>query len=127
VPPPAGRAEKTRCKGLETSFADLLKIPIEPPEVTATVHGTKEEEGLVIENVSWRALDNDTAPAFVVRPAKTNGRLPAIICLHGSSTNGEEHSTEVRLLGVDRYGLAGRSQHCSAGARAFAARLPYAC
>ncbi len=88
--PTAGRAEKSPFANVSKRvFADLLKIPIEPPEVNATVHGTKEEEGLVIENVAWRALDNDTAPAFVVRPAKTNGRLPAIICLHGSSTNGE--------------------------------------
>jgi hypothetical protein len=70
-------------------FADLLKIPPEPPAVSPTVHSSREEEGLVIEDVSWPSIDGDTAPAFVVRPAKATGRLPAVVCLHGSSTNRE--------------------------------------
>jgi hypothetical protein len=87
----AGRAEAQ--KGLFTVpmrvFADLLKIPLDPPDVNPTVHSTRAEEGLVIEDVSWPSIDGDTAPAFIVRPANASGPLPAVICLHGSSTNRE--------------------------------------
>jgi dienelactone hydrolase len=68
-------------------FADLLKIPLEPPAVSATVDSSREEDGLIIEDVSWPSIDNDRVQAYVVRPAKAAGRLPAIVCLHGSSTN----------------------------------------
>lgn len=85
-----GKAEQSPFANVSKGvFADLLKIPLAPPAVNASVHGTKEEEGLVVEDVSWPALDNDRVPAFIVRPAKVNGQLPAIICLHGSSTNRE--------------------------------------
>ncbi len=70
-------------------FAELLKIPLEAPEVSASVKSSREEEGLIIEEISWPSIDGDTAPAWVVRPAKASGRLPAVVCLHGSSTNGE--------------------------------------
>ncbi|MCX6625558.1 MAG: hypothetical protein NTY38_31755 [Acidobacteria bacterium] len=68
-------------------FADLLKIPLEAPAVSATVDSSREEDGLIIEDVSWPSIDNDRVQAYVVRPAKAAGRLPAIVCLHGSSTN----------------------------------------
>ncbi len=70
-------------------FADLLKIPLEPPAVSATVQSTTVEEGLILEDVSWPSIDNDRVPAYVVRPANASGRLPVIVCLHGSSTNRE--------------------------------------
>jgi len=63
-------------------FTGLLKIPFEPPDVNATVHSKKEEDGLVIEDVSWPSLDGETVPAFLVRRAKTAELLPAILCLH---------------------------------------------
>jgi dienelactone hydrolase len=68
-------------------FADLLKIPLDPPDVKPTVHSSSEEDGVVIEDVSWPSIDGEVAPAFIVRPAKVTGRLPAVICLHGTSTN----------------------------------------
>ena len=70
-------------------FTDLLRIPFEPPDVDATVHSRREEEGMVIEDVSWPSIDGETVPAFLIRPANAAGRLPAIICLHGTSTNRE--------------------------------------
>src|SRR5438067_283358 len=63
-------------------FADLLKIPLQPPEVTPTVHSSREEGGVVIEDVSWPSMDGEVAPAFIVRPAKAAGRMPAVVCLH---------------------------------------------
>jgi hypothetical protein len=68
-------------------FADLLKIPVEPPDVKPTLHSSREEDGVIIEYVSWPSLDGEAAPAFIVRPAKVSGRLPAVVCLHGASTN----------------------------------------
>ncbi len=69
------------------TFADLLKVPIDPPDVEVTVHGSKDDEGLIIEDLSWKSRDGKIVPAFVIRGAHVNDQLPAIICLHGSSAN----------------------------------------
>ena len=69
------------------TFADLLAIPLEPPAATVTVISTKEEDGVIIDDVSWLAVDGETVRATIARPAKSTGRLPALLCLHGSSTN----------------------------------------
>jgi dienelactone hydrolase len=68
-------------------FAGLLRISVEPPDVKPTVHSSREEDGVVIEDVSWPSLDGEVVPAFIVRPAGARGRLPAVVCLHGTSTN----------------------------------------
>ncbi|MCC7499295.1 MAG: hypothetical protein IT160_17060 [Bryobacterales bacterium] len=70
-------------------FADLLKVPLEPPAVSAVVRSTREEEGLVIEDITWKSLEGDQVEAYLVRPARVAKPLPAIVCLHGSSTNRE--------------------------------------
>src|SRR5437868_9069649 len=89
LPANAAETQKGLFKVPMRVFADLLKIPLEPPDVNPTVHSNREEDGLVIEDVSWPSIDGDTAPAFIVRPAQASGRLPAVVCLHGSSTNRE--------------------------------------
>lgn len=71
------------------AFADLLRIPLEPPDVNPTVRSATQEDGLVIEDVSWPTIDGEVVPAFIVRPAKSVGRLPPVVCLHGTSTNRE--------------------------------------
>ena len=71
------------------TFAELLKIPLEPPQVSVTVVSTKDEDGLIIEDIYWESLDHERPVAFVIRPAKVKGRLPAIVCLHGSSGSRE--------------------------------------
>jgi len=87
LPAPA-KAEKSPFAHVSMKvFADLLKIPLESPEIAATVHSAREEDGLVIEDVSWPSIGGDRVPAYVVRPAKVSGRMPVIVCLHGSSTN----------------------------------------
>lgn len=90
------------------TFADLLKIPVENPDVKATVHETREEDGLVVEDVTWESLDGEIVPAFVIRPAKTAGRLPAIVCLHGSGGSRESMSTPE--FGVGPWRRAGRGE-----------------
>jgi dienelactone hydrolase len=80
-------AEQSKYFVASRVFADLLKIPLEPPQVNPTTHSSREENGVIIEDVSWPSIDGDVAPAFIVRPAGVSGRLPAVVCLHGSSTN----------------------------------------
>lgn len=80
------------------TFADLLKIPLTNPEVSVTVRGITEEEGLVVEDVFWEAPDNQRPPAFVIHPANANGPLPAIVYLHGSS--GSRESECAKAFGV---------------------------
>ncbi|MCP5112501.1 MAG: hypothetical protein GY953_16875, partial [bacterium] len=76
------------------TFAGLLKTPLLPPEVSPTVHGTQEDDGLITEDLSWESLDGERVPAFVIRPANASGVLPAIICLHGSSGSREAMATK---------------------------------
>jgi hypothetical protein len=105
LPAPAAEAQKSPFTVPRRVFADLLKIPLEPPDVNPTVHSTREEEGLIIEDVSWPSIDGDMAPAFMVRPAKAAGRLPAVVCLHGSSTNLWAPQNDIGMPneGVDRF------------------------
>ncbi|MBI1354060.1 MAG: hypothetical protein GC160_06920 [Acidobacteria bacterium] len=75
------------------TFADLLKVPLAPPEVDVKVASTKTEDGLVIEDLSWESLDGEIVPAYLIRPAQARGPLPAVICLHGSSGSRESMAT----------------------------------
>jgi len=67
------------------TFAGLLRIPTAAPSANVTVHETREEEGLMIEDISWDSLDGARPPAFVIRPKDAPKPLAAIVCLHGSS------------------------------------------
>lgn len=75
-------------------FAGLLRIPVETPQVEVTVHSRELDEGLVIEDISWSSLEGDRPPAWVIRPERVEGSLPAIICLHGSSGNRDSMVTK---------------------------------
>jgi dienelactone hydrolase len=66
------------------TFAALLKVPVAHPEVAVEVHDTTEADGLRVEDLSWVSLDEEIVRAYVVRPREAAGRLPAIVCLHGS-------------------------------------------
>jgi dienelactone hydrolase len=88
-----------------TAFAGLLKIPLEPPRVSVTVKSTQQEDGLVIEDISWKALDEDEPFAYVIRPTNATKPLAAIVCLHGSS--GSRESEVAQTFGMGdwiRYG-----------------------
>lgn len=80
-----------------TAFAELLKIPLKPPEVAVTVHSTRQEEDLVLEDISWPAVDGEQVPAYLVRPAKAGARMPAVVCLHG--TGGSRDALVTRQFG----------------------------
>ncbi len=83
------------------TFADLLKIPVTDPDVSVTVQSVKEEDGLIIEDIFWTSLDNERPIAYVIRPAKAVGRLPAAIYLHGSSGSRESECT--RSFGIGQW------------------------
>ncbi|MCW5981288.1 MAG: dienelactone hydrolase family protein [Bryobacteraceae bacterium] len=92
-----------------TTFADLLKIPLAPPQASVTVHRATDEDGVRIEDVSWDSLDGERVPAFVMRPVNASGRLPAIVCLHGSG--GSRESESGAKFGVGEYAAAGQKPH----------------
>ncbi len=84
VPAPAPFTRVAR-----TQFLELLKIPSESPAVSARSHGSAAEGGLIVEDLSWESADGETVPAFLIRPERASGRLPAVVCLHGSSGSRE--------------------------------------
>ena len=76
------------------TFAELLKTSASAPPVSVTLHGRVTEGGLVIEDLTWESSDDDTVPAYLIRPSEPTGRLPAVVCLHGSSGSRESMATE---------------------------------
>lgn len=90
------------------TFIDLLKLPAEHPAVRVLEHGSRTEDGLRIEDVSWEALDDEVVPAFIVRPENASGPLPAIICLHGSS--GSRDSMVTKEFGPGEWTRYGRDE-----------------
>lgn len=90
------------------TFADLLKVSLNPPDVEVIVHNSKVEEGLMIEDISWKSYDGKTVPAYVIRNANMDKQFPAIICLHGSSGNRESMVT--RQFGRGEWQRPGRDQ-----------------
>jgi len=76
----------------QRDFAELLKISRQPPAVSVTVKATRQEDDLLIEDISWPAADNQQVIAFVIRPIQNKGPLPAIICLHGTGGSRESET-----------------------------------
>jgi dienelactone hydrolase len=100
--PALGRAEsKALLNRSEAArvFAELLKIPVRTPAVSVTVNSTRQEEGLIIEDISWEALDQERPMAYVIRPVAAQTPLPAIVCLHGSSGSRESEATPTFGMG----------------------------
>ena len=52
------------------------------------------EGGLIVEDLDWESLDGERVPAWLIRPEKTAGPLPAILCLHGSGGSRDSEVTE---------------------------------
>jgi len=90
------------------TFVDLLKLPAEHPQVQVLSHGTRTEDGLRIEDISWTSLDDEVVPAYIVMPENPAGRLPAIVCLHGSS--GSRESMVTKEFGPGEWARHGRDE-----------------
>lgn len=74
------------------TLSALLKISPEPPAVRVEVVDRRTEDGLIIEDLAWESLDGQRASAIVIRPV-TGGRLPAVVCLHGTGGSRESMTT----------------------------------
>jgi dienelactone hydrolase len=77
-------------------LAELLKVPLDPPDVRVELVDRRVEDGLVIEDLVWPSLDGQRPSASLIRP-DSDRRLPAIVCLHG--TGGSRESMATREFG----------------------------
>ncbi|HFB97697.1 MAG TPA: hypothetical protein ENJ62_01005 [Bryobacterales bacterium] len=105
---PAAAQPDARTYVARKSFADLLKIPLEAPAVSVQVRRAWIEDGVRIEDISWESLDGERVPAFVLKPENARGRLPAIVCLHGSG--GSRESMTTAEFGRGSWTTPGRSR-----------------
>jgi dienelactone hydrolase len=100
-------AQKTIKPGREAP-ARLLKIDPEPPPVKVNVRSRTEQDGLLVDDIDWTTIDDERVPAWVIGPAKTNVKYPAVVCLHGSS--GSRDSETTRQFGVGEWTRAGETK-----------------
>jgi len=113
---------KSRTEAMGT-FAQLLKIPLGVPSVSVTVKNTRKEQGLVVEDISWEALDQEHPIAYVIRPIQATTSLPAIICLHGTGGSRESESAPTFEIGDwTRYGETAPHKRLLGWARELARR-----
>ena len=74
------------------AFLKLLDRPKVPLDVKETAPPTKAGDGLVLEHLSFASEKKadgtiERVPVIVLRPEKTNAKMPAVICLHGTGGN----------------------------------------
>ncbi len=91
-----------------TTFANLLKIPLDAPRVAVKVDRVVTEDGLIVEDISWNSLDSERPTAFVIKPAETRRPVGAIVCLHGSGGSRESETT--REFGIGDWTSYGRKE-----------------
>lgn len=104
--PLAASAQEPHASVSRQTLAELLKTSAAAPPVSAVSHGQVTAEGLVVEDLSWDSSDDETVPAYLIRPAERSGRLPAVICLHGSS--GSRESMVAPTFGHGQWTRPGR-------------------
>ena len=92
--PLAAAAQEPEVAIAHREFAELLKTSADAPPVSPTVHGRVTDQALVIDDLTWDSSDNETVPAYLIRPAEASGRLPTVVCLHGSSGSRESMATQ---------------------------------
>lgn len=97
----ANSAPFTSPERARKAFAELLKIPLTAPGVLVERHARQEEDGLIVQDISWESLDGEQPTAAVVAPAGGQGPRPAIVCLHG--TGGSPESVCAETFGVGEW------------------------
>lgn len=85
---------------LRRQLAEMLGVwPMpEKSELKATVTGTTEHEGIVVENLHFQSLPGFYVTANLYRPRQVSGRLPAILYLSGHGpviSNGVSYGNKV--------------------------------
>src|SRR5262245_65056042 len=77
---------------VKAAFLKLLERPRVP--LNPKTGDTKTENGLIIEHLSFASEkkpngDEERVPVLIVRPEKSDKKLPAVIALHGTGGNKE--------------------------------------
>jgi dienelactone hydrolase len=106
-----GRAEETAASPppaeVRAAFRKLLDRPTVPPNVKA--QEAKREEGLVVERLSFASEKHgdteERVPVLLIKPEKTEGKLPAVIVLHG--TGGSKEGVRSWLVDLAKRGIIG--------------------
>lgn len=93
---------------VKASFLKLLDRPKVP--LDARVTDTKTEDGLTVEQITFASEKRadgeiERVPLLLVKPAKTDKKLPAVIALHG--TGGNKESQKGLLVQFAKHGLIG--------------------
>lgn len=95
--PAASARQLTSETAARQTMSRLLKVASEAPDVKVEVVDRRTEDDLIVEDLAWPSLDGQRATAILIRPARA-GRLPAVICLHG--TGGSRESETTRTFGA---------------------------
>jgi len=84
------------CGGSDTKADDPLGYDADAP--LSLQHGTRSErDGVVVEDVTY-ASGEDRVEGYLVAPASTSGKVPAVVFLHGAGGDREEQlDTAVKL------------------------------
>jgi dienelactone hydrolase len=86
-PEPAVRFSAPALAAPNRTAADvraLLGLPLPPAPLESKVIQFREEEGLAIEELRFRAYPGVDVPGTLVRPLRPERRLPAIVCMPGT-------------------------------------------
>lgn len=93
LPSPAASGQLESEAAARRTMSQLLKVAPEPPDVAVEVVERRIEDGLIVEDLAWTSLDGQRATAILIRPEGA-GRLPAVICLHGTGGSRESETTK---------------------------------
>lgn len=101
-------AQEGPVDSVRQAIFEMLRSPANAPSVAPRLHSRVIQQGLVVEDLSWKARDQDTVPAYLIRPEEASGKLPAVVCLHGSS--GSRESMVTRQFGPGQWRRPGRDR-----------------
>lgn len=77
-----------------------------PVPLNAEVQATWEQDGLIKERIVFDVEQGLSVPAYLFRPAKTSGRLPAILACHGHGPYGKDSVMGVATTPEERAKIA---------------------
>lgn len=103
---PLGYPPPAQVKAAFLKLLDRPKVPLDP-EITAT----KElPDGLVLESLTIASEKKgdgtlERVPVLIIRPAKSKGKLPVVVVLHG--TGGNRHGQAAFLKELAQRGIMG--------------------
>ena len=90
--PAASAAQLASEAEARRTMSDLLKVPMAAPKAAVEVLSRTVDGDLIVEDLAWPSPDGQRVTAFLIKPAR-EGRLPAVICLHGTGGSRESETT----------------------------------